>query len=378
MILPYSTALIFAFFAGRNGLRAVYAYEDETLTSRLQEFVANQQPVSENFAHPMKHSRRWGTRTPKLERGLSRDDRVRVRRQASAVFTPTETATSSSATPSSTAGNVDTSVYKAGMGWTSDSGTNWDEYLPDSGPTVARRSRSDRLSKRLAGSVIGWTYDWNSVIVPGTPLDKLDFVPMAWGSGSADGFARDSANFDALGVSHLLSFNEPDQQFDVGGSSLSAQDGAKYHQMIFNSTLASKYRIGAPAVARGSKWWLEGWIRECAGGCAYDFVPLHFYGTNADDFIAYIKDFIASFGRPVWVTEYACLDFGQSPTYFCTASEEEEFHRKASAYMYNEPLVERYAAFGTLKSWGLAGYAGALMDSDGHINDLGRLYATST
>lgn len=33
---------------------------------------------------------------------------------------------------------------------------------------------------------------------------------MAWGSGSADGFARDSANFDALGVSHLLSFNEPD------------------------------------------------------------------------------------------------------------------------------------------------------------------------
>lgn len=54
------------------------------------------------------------------------------------------------------------------------------------------------------------TYDWNSVIVPGTPLDRLDFVPMAWGSGSADGFARDSANFDALGVSHLLSFNEPD------------------------------------------------------------------------------------------------------------------------------------------------------------------------
>lgn len=33
---------------------------------------------------------------------------------------------------------------------------------------------------------------------------------MAWGSGSAAGFAADSANFDALGVSHLLSFNEPD------------------------------------------------------------------------------------------------------------------------------------------------------------------------
>lgn len=79
------------------------------------------------------------------------------------------------------------------------------------------------------------------------------------------------------------------------------------------------------------------------------------------------------------IIESTCFtDFGQSPTYFCTASEEEAFHRKASAYMYNEPLVERYAAFGTLKSWGSAGYAGALMDSDGYINDLGRLYATAT
>lgn len=56
----------------------------------------------------------------------------------------------------------------------------------------------------------GRTYDWNSHIVPGTPLDRLDFVPMAWGPGSIDAFAADSANFDALGVSHLLSFNEPD------------------------------------------------------------------------------------------------------------------------------------------------------------------------
>lgn len=50
------------------------------------------------------------------------------------------------------------------------------------------------------------------------------------------------------------------QTFSVGGSDISASDGAKYHQIIFNSTLASKYRIGAPAVARGSKWWLE--VRE--------------------------------------------------------------------------------------------------------------------
>jgi len=33
---------------------------------------------------------------------------------------------------------------------------------------------------------------------------------MAWGAGSVDGFARDSAKFASLGVRALLSFNEPD------------------------------------------------------------------------------------------------------------------------------------------------------------------------
>jgi hypothetical protein len=41
-------------------------------------------------------------------------------------------------------------------------------------------------------------------------LEKLDFVPIAWGEGSVQAFADDSVNFDSLGVSRLLSFNEPD------------------------------------------------------------------------------------------------------------------------------------------------------------------------
>ncbi|KAJ9092826.1 hypothetical protein QFC21_006702 [Naganishia friedmannii] len=364
-MLSYSFALL-ALLAGHGAVLQTAAHDDSKISNRMQQFVADQQPISSNFAHPMKNSRKWGTTTPKLENGMVRVRR-HDRRQASAAFTSTATQTSSSASPSLTPGQVDTSVNKAGLGWTSDSGTQWNDFTPDSSSTVAKRDASHiSLSKRMAGSVIGWqvtylvTYDWNSHIVPGTPLDRLDFVPMAWGSGSVDGFAADSANFDALGVSHLLSFNEPDQSLDVGGSGISPSDGATYHQRIFNSTLAARYRIGTPAVARGN------------------FVPLHFYGTNADDMISYIEDFLTSFGKPVWVTEYACLDFGSNPAYICTLDETMEFNRKILAYMYNEPRVERYAAFGSFTSWAASGNTNALMDGDGHINDLGRLYASTT
>ncbi|KAJ9119004.1 hypothetical protein QFC22_003493 [Naganishia vaughanmartiniae] len=272
----------------------------------MQEFVADQRPISSNFAHPMENSRKWGTTTPKLKNGMVRVQR-HDRRQASAVFSPTATQSSTSASSTPTPGQVDTSVYKAGLGWTSDSGTQWNDFTRGSSSTVAKRDGG------------------------GTPLDQLDFVPMAWGTGSVDGFAADSSNFDAIGVSHLLSFNEPDQSLDVGGSGISPSDGAAYHQRIFNITMAAKYRIGSPAVARGSKWWMEvsgdesatecmftndlisilqQWVTACAGACAYanevlvvDFVPLHFYGINADDMISYIEDFLVSFGKPVWVTE---------------------------------------------------------------------------
>jgi hypothetical protein len=62
------------------------------------------------------------------------------------------------------------------------------------------------------------------------------------------------------------------------------------------------------------------------------------------------EDFYTTFGRPIWVTEYACMDFG-GPTVVCTLEQTMEFNRKILDYMYNSPIVERYAAFGTFTSW---------------------------
>jgi hypothetical protein len=44
---------------------------------------------------------------------------------------------------------------------------------------------------------------------------------------------------------------------DVGGSNITPAQAAIDHQNVFNSTVSSKYKIGAPAVARGSKAWLQ-------------------------------------------------------------------------------------------------------------------------
>lgn len=71
-----------ALLAGHNTLLQTAAHDDNKISNRMQEFVADQQPISINFAHPMKNSRKWGTTTPKLENGMPRmrrhDRRVSV------------------------------------------------------------------------------------------------------------------------------------------------------------------------------------------------------------------------------------------------------------------------------------------------------------
>lgn len=33
----------------------------------------------------------------------------------------------------------------------------------------------------------------------------------------------------------------------------------------------------------------QDWVAACAGQCQYDFVPFHFYGTNANELIKYAQ-----------------------------------------------------------------------------------------
>ena len=38
----------------------------------------------------------------------------------------------------------------------------------------------------------------------------------------------------------------------------------------------------------------------------FDGVAVHWYDVRSQDFIAYITDWHDTFGRPIWVTEFAC------------------------------------------------------------------------
>jgi Glycosyl hydrolase catalytic core len=73
------------------------------------------------------------------------------------------------------------------------------------------------------------------------------------------------------------------------------------------------------------------------------------YGVNASEFEAYIKDFHNTFLRPLWVTEWACqnyVDFNKQ----CSPADVVSFMKETQNFMDVTDWVERYAWFGAMKS----------------------------
>ncbi|WVR09728.1 hypothetical protein IAU60_006804 [Kwoniella sp. DSM 27419] len=221
----------------------------------------------------------------------------------------------------------------------------------------------------LAGGAPGLDWYWNWGMQP-FDLGNVEFVPAIWGEVAAKRFDGTVPQ----GTKHILSFNEPDQSSAVGGSDIpDVHHAAQLHQ-DWTAKVPSGIKIGAPAVARGGdKTWFKSWIDACEGRCKFDFVPIHFYGTKVEEMISYIKSFPAQ-GKPIWVTEYACIDFGTTPMTVCNPEDALAFIETASEWFRGEgaSIVQRWAWFGAFPE--SAGQGFGLEEADGSLNSLGKKY----
>jgi hypothetical protein len=162
-------------------------------------------------------------------------------------------------------------------------------------------------------SDLTWYYNYqNSPTDQFTSLgqDKFEFVPMLWGapsSSSDTGFLnsiKSLINDKKMKISHVLTFNEPDQPTKYGGSQVDPAFGDKVwvNNMIPLQKLGVK--VGLPACSGGSGGveWTKQFLSECSklistGGqtknCTFDFVPLHWYG-NFEGLASHIGEWYAT------------------------------------------------------------------------------------
>ncbi|MEU5253609.1 sigma-70 family RNA polymerase sigma factor [Streptomyces longwoodensis] len=201
------------------------------------------------------------------------------------------------------------------------------------------------VSRALAASGASWYYTWNTQHQGVTTPTSASFVPMIWGAASVTDAALAQAR--AAGP-YLLGFNEPDfaQQ-----SNMSVDQALQ----LWPKLMAAGKILGSPAVATGAATpggWLDRFMAGAAQkGYRVDFVTLHWYGGDfrtpqaVEQLKSYLTSVYARYHKPIWLTEYALIDFSQG-TRFPSAAQQAAFVTASTKMLDSLPYVHRYAWFG--------------------------------
>jgi hypothetical protein len=112
-------------------------------------------------------------------------------------------------------------------------------------------------------------------------------------------------------------------------------------------------RLGSPAVAYGGDTpggWLDQFMSGAAArGYRVDFITLHWYGSDfgaaaVGQLKSYVQAVYQRYHKPIWLTEYALIDFGGGQRY-PTEAQQAAFVTGSTAMLDALPYVERYAWF---------------------------------
>ena len=162
--------------------------------------------------------------------------------------------------------------------WPSQKGWCW-------GPTTAR----------LDSVQATWYYDWDA-----NGMDyylDAEYVPMRHNAGWQSFSVIESRKYST----HVLGFNEPDNQNDDGP--MTVDECVAMWPMFMKSGL----RLGSLAPTDGGLNYLYEFMDKCdALNYRVDFVALHFYrgGQTPWNLYSFVKGVHDRTGRPIWITEW--------------------------------------------------------------------------
>ena len=194
-------------------------------------------------------------------------------------------------------------------------------------------------------------------------------VPMIWGRQNVTAAHLAALSDDPV----ILGFNEPDH---AEQSAMSVNEAIA----LWPKLVASGARLGSPATTTpgtlGEQSWLGRFMaRAEASDLRVDFVAVHYYSANKDvgAFETFLNKTYAAYGRPIWVTEWALVDWNRPDRF--SADETATFFAEAVQMLDDLDFVERHAWFGLYDGMDGLNINTHLIDRSGALTPVGQAYA---
>ncbi|CAD6582580.1 MAG: hypothetical protein TREMPRED_003326 [Tremellales sp. Tagirdzhanova-0007] len=189
---------------------------------------------------------------------------------------------------------------------------------------------------------IGWWYDWsaNPSGHSGSPVA----VPMLWGAGIVDSTdAARMAEFKSMNWNppYVIAFEEPDCSTS-GSAGIDVATAAG----IWNSLIAPHGEGGSlllsPSMChQAAETWLTPFSKQISR--QWDITNLHINKNSADGIHADLDHYWNTYGKPMWITEFACVDDSTGFTPCTDQGEIDSFIYTAVGIFENDSRVAGYA-----------------------------------
>lgn len=158
-----------------------------------------------------------------------------------------------------------------------------------------------------------WFYHWG-LDKPSGEYDA-NFVPMFWGNVTQAGINKVLGYGD---TTHVLGFNEPER---TDQANLSVANAISKWQTLEAGLNGSGIKLVSPAVSDNGagQQWLSAFMGQADNlGLQVDAVAFHWYGVNnpnnpvaaANQLLGRVDSYHNTYGKPVWLTEFALHDWG--------------------------------------------------------------------
>jgi len=227
---------------------------------------------------------------------------------------------------------------------------------------------------------VSWLYNWGTSpdpeVMPCIEQLGIEYIPMQWGGGGI----ADLKQTIYGNAKHLFAFNEPNFKSQ---SNVSPADAAKMWPQLEEVANAHGLKLSSPAASAcgpnpetecyGGTWspvpYFDAFFGNCTG-CKVDFIATHIYTCDINELTTYLNS-LKKYNKPIWLTEFACPAAGKPDSY------EMDFMKQALHLLDNDPVIERYAWFGTRlppnDGW-LGPQVDLLSDQACALTDLGKFY----
>jgi len=189
---------------------------------------------------------------------------------------------------------------------------------------------------------IGWWYDWTpNPSKPGKPIA----VPMLWGVGTADSTdATRLAQFKRItsAPQYVLGYEEPDCPPGSGSAGLSVSAGVSDWNALIAPLGKKGSLLGSPSMCKQAA---ETWLKQFQPQIStqWDFTAIHINKNSLDGVKKDIDYYWNTYQKPLWVTEFACVDDANGFTPCTDQGEINDFINQIVPYLESHPHVYAYA-----------------------------------